>query len=765
MQGNQNLNQGGISTDIKVDLTNCDKEPIHIPGSIQPHGVLFVLQEPELNILQVSNNTFQFFGIHPQQLLNQNLSCLLDAEQMIFLQECLGEKDLQVVNPIELSLKLADKNQPPLLFDAIVHRSPCLILELEPHYTTKNNSFFDFYHLVKVALNQFQNSGTVTDICETIVKYIRQLTGFDRVLIYRFDKEWNGCVIAEDIQAELAPFLGLNYPASDIPQQARELYRQNWLRLIPDVDYHAAEIIPAINPITQSALDMSGAVLRSVSPIHIEYLHNMGVTASMSISILKNKQLWGLIACHHHSPKYVPYEIRTACEFLGQIASAEISNKEDNEDYESRIELKNVLTKLLEYMSIEESLIGGLTEYQPSLLNLVNARGAAIFFEDEYVLLGNTPKIEDIQKLLEWVTHSGNEEIFCTNCLSQFYPEAEKFSDVASGLIALSISKFPKNYILWFKPEVLQTVNWGGNLQKPVEITENGSLRLSPRKSFQLWKETVRLKSLPWKQCEVDAVREFRSAIVGVVLRKAEELARLNVELERSNKELDAFAYIASHDLKEPLRGIHNYSHFLLEDYGKSLTADGVEKLKTLIRLTQRMEDLINSLLHYSRLGRVDLSMQRTNMNNLVNHILDMLRVRLEETRVQIRIPRILPTIDCDRILAGEVFSNLISNALKYNDKAQKWIEIGFIDPEKPGNNQDAIVFYIRDNGIGIKEKHLESIFRIFKRLHGQNKYGGGTGAGLTIVKKIVERHHGKIWVESTYGEGSTFYFTLQGEG
>jgi light-regulated signal transduction histidine kinase (bacteriophytochrome) len=224
--------------------------------------------------------------------------------------------------------------------------------------------------------------------------------------------------------------------------------------------------------------------------------------------------------------------------------------------------------------------------------------------------------------------------------------------------------------------------------------------------------------------------------------------------------------------LKEPLRGIHNYSSFLLEDYANLLNEDGVSKLQTLVRLTQRMEDLIESLLHFSRLGRMELSMQKTNLNELVKNVIDILSISLKD-KVEICIPQPLPFVRCDRIQVNEVFTNLISNAIKYNDKADKWVEIGFLDAVdqlKNKNTQSSedklnqgIVFYVRDNGIGIREKHLNTIFRIFKRLHAPNKYGGGTGAGLTIAKKIVERHNGKIWVESKYGEGSTFYFTLQG--
>jgi light-regulated signal transduction histidine kinase (bacteriophytochrome) len=302
-------------------------------------------------------------------------------------------------------------------------------------------------------------------------------------------------------------------------------------------------------------------------------------------------------------------------------------------------------------------------------------------------------------------------------------------------------------------------VNWGGNPNKPVEVAIDGSLRMSPRKSFDLWQETVQGCALPWKPCEVAAVAELRSLIVGIVLRQAEELASMNFELQRSNEELDSFAYIASHDLKEPLRGIHNYANFLMEDYAEVLNEDGVAKLQTLVRLTQRMEDLINSLLHFSRLGRAELMRQTVNLNELVQQAIATLTIARPQTDVEFRLPQTLPSVECDRAQVNELFTNLISNGIKYNNKVQKWVEIGYVD-----QHLAAPIFYVRDNGIGIRQEHLDKIFQIFRRLHGRDEFGGGTGAGLTIARKIVERHGGRIWVESTPSQGSTFYFTLSAE-
>jgi len=265
------------------------------------------------------------------------------------------------------------------------------------------------------------------------------------------------------------------------------------------------------------------------------------------------------------------------------------------------------------------------------------------------------------------------------------------------------------------------------------------------------------------KAVYADAAGEI-GGLIGVItditeIKKTKQLLeKHNIELEQSNQELDDFAYTVSHDLREPLRGIHNFSAFLMEDYAEKLDYTGKMMLETLSTLSKRLDDQILAILNYSRIGRADLPTEETDMNSLLRDVLDSLQFSLDESHVAVWIPRPLPAVRCDKVRIAEVFQNLISNAIKYNDKIEKWIEIGYNgDETKP-------VFYVRDNGIGIAEKHFKNIFKIFKRLHSKNLYGGGTGAGLTIVKKIIERHGGKIWLLSELSKGSTFYFTLEGE-
>ncbi len=747
--------QAGDFPRASVDLTNCDKEPIHIPGAIQPHGVLLALREPELTLTHVSENAEAILGVPARQLLGTALGELVDPALRGPLEASLRSERLKQHNPLKVMRRVGGEER---FFDGIAHRHQGkLLLELEPSSEKVSVPFLSFYHAVREALSRLRDTRDLQELCEAAVQEIRRLIGFDRVLIYRFDAEWNGSVLAEARDARADPYLGLHFPASDIPRQARELYQLNLLRIVPATQYTPARVLALPEAEAEGPLDLSFSVLRSVSPIHLEYLRNMGAGASMSISLLKEGKLWGLISCTHVSgPRYVPYELRTACEFLGEVVSSLLTAKEGNEDYDQRLRARSLQTVLLERMTREVDFVSGLLEPEPGLLELVHAHGAAIHFQGRTLVVGTAPNDEQLAGLFEWLGTRAGEEVFVTDRLASEYPEAEAFRDVAAGLIAASLSRGRNNSVLWFRPEVVQTVNWSGNPTKPVEVA-NGELWLHPRTSFELWKETVRGRSLPWKPYEVEAAAELRKAIIDVVLQRSEELLKLNTELARSNVELDAFAYAASHDLKEPLRGIHNYTTLVLREVGGSLPEATRSRLDTVVRLTQRMESLINSLLHYSQVGRMELSLRETDLNEVLAQVLELLKPRLEEARMEVRLPRPLPSARCDRVRIAEVFTNLITNALKYNDKADKWVEIGAV----PDGDEARFTFYVRDNGIGIKPEYHEAIFRIFKRLHGRDKFGGGTGTGLTIVKRIIERHEGRLWLESTPGQGSTFFFTL----
>jgi two-component system, chemotaxis family, sensor kinase Cph1 len=747
-------------------------EAVHLASSIQPHGVLCVLRQPGLIVQQVSANVQNYFDIAPEELLEQPLAVLLGESAVAAIQQAVARIEDCAGRLSQAALRLSGQQQ---AFSATLHRrADCIILELEPVLPSGLPSL-QLHTAVKQTIAQLRQVPDLTDFLQLAALQVQQLTGFDRVVIYQFDAQGAGEVVAEAKHSDLPTYLGLHYPATDIPESVRMLYRHGMVRYIPDLEAPFVELIP-----DQPLPDLSLTVLRSVDTCCVEYHRNMGLAAILVMALVQGETLWGLVSCHHRTPKFVPYELRESCEVLAQLIASELAHKVNVEELNYLTKLRSLQSEFIQSIAQADDFRQALAHPAPRLLDLVGAQGAAVCLGNEMTLVGTTPSQEQIQALLHWIetvlpqiqpAQSAANALFHTDSLPKLYPEAAAFQDSASGLLMLQISKVRRYSILWFRPEVLQTVNWAGNPSASLSVAVDGAVTLCPRTSFKQWQEIVRFTALPWKNCELENALDLRSAIVGIVLKKADELAQMNQELERSVRELDSFAYAASHDLKEPLRGIHNFSNLLLKGYADVLDEVGQSRLHTLIRLTRRMESLIDALLKLSRLSHAELHRQPTDLNQSVQQVLEDLRTGHPDLPTDIRIPRLLPTVNCDPILVEEVLANLISNAVKYNDKSQPWIELGYLEaddqqPEQPQSvaptDLPPLALYVRDNGIGIRERHLNSVFRLFKRLHEQHLYGGGTGAGLAITKKIIERHGGQLWVASTSGEGSTFYFTLE---
>ena len=457
--------------DQPITLTNCDREPIHIPNAIQPHGICLIFNEEDWQITQISDNTQLLLGYLPDELLNQSLNKLLNVEGLNTITQCLT-RDFEAINP--LNLKVLNSQQETINFYGILHRSldNLLILELETFNKNETYDSFQFYQLTRHLLTKIQNVSNICTLSQLVAEEIREITGFDRVMVYRLDQDDSGEIIAETKRTDLPSFLGLRYPDSDIPKQAKELYRLNKIRLIPDINYQPAALIPSISPLTQTSPDLSFSVLRSVSPLHIEYLQNMKVGASMSISLLKNNQLWGLISCHHQTPKYQSYYIQTFCELIGQLMSMELTNKEEQENLIDKIQLKNLLSDFVESIAESGDFVDVLSQNQEVLLQLLKAGGAAIISHNSIMLLGKTPSENQIYELIDWVIPCLQNNLYYTDSLPKIYPQAEQFKELASGIIVTSITKLQRNFIIWFRPEVIQSVNWGGNPDKQKNIDE-----------------------------------------------------------------------------------------------------------------------------------------------------------------------------------------------------------------------------------------------------------------------------------------------------
>lgn len=724
--------------EISNDLVACNSEPIHIPGSIQPHGLLIALEENNYNIIEYSSNI---------DLENPTLESIFGNAIAKQIRLDLSKKTLT-----QTALFLRRIEYKGNLYNVLAHiHKSVIILELERDIGPSERSFFDLYPHLHAFINNLQNAKTVEQACEVAAREVRRLTGYGRALVYRFDTDWHGEVVAEDVQDERLPSLiGHHFPGSDIPAQARELYRLNRIRIIPDAGYKAVPLVRAPGNKRREPLDLAFSTLRSVSPVHVEYMKNMETWSSMSVSIIVDGKLWGLIACHNTTPKMVSFDLRTACEFIGQFLSPHIVAYERSTDFSRRINLKAINSRLLALMTAGSSYVNVLERNKSDLLNLMAATGAAIVLPEKIVLIGKTPSEKDVTELVHFIADK-NLEIFDTSSLPNEFPDALSYKDLASGVVAISISKLHNSYILWFRPEVLQTVKWSGDPRK----SQDADGRIHPRKSFETWKEIVHLKSLPWTPGEIEAAVELRNSVVGVVLKRAEELASLTEELEESNKELESFSYTVSHDLRAPFRHIVGYSELLKENEYKSLTERGRHYLDTIIESGRFAGQLVDNLLSFSRMAKLPMEVHDIDLNAILDDVLK--EIKAGEPNVE-RIRWMLspmPKVSGDPVLLKLVFVNLLANAVKYTRPiAQPVIEIS----HKLEENED--IFSIKDNGIGFDMAYADKLFGVFQRLHKMEEFEG-TGIGLANVKRIVTRHGGRVWAASKKNEGAEFFFSL----
>lgn len=493
---------------------------LHELQQIQAHGLLLILHPSSLTVLQVSLNTVAALALPPQAMLGRTLESLLDRAQVDQLKHWLiDDHRLDQMNPVKLRFPKGDGDYSE--FDAVFHRSAdgFLVLELEPGASYDTIPFLKFYHLAQTSIHQLEASASLPDLFQVVVQEVCRVTGFDRVMLYRFDHDGHGEVVAEKKQPEMEAYLGLHYPESDIPRSARQIFLSNSIRVIRDAAAPAVDLYPRQNPITHQPTDLTRSILRSADPCHLQYLHNMGVSASLTISLIRDGQLWGLIACHHRTPKYVPYELRKVCEFLGRMIFAEISIRADAIDHQDGTRLAQAQSALVQAMAATDCFVEGLVNQDANLINLVNAQGAAIYFGDRWTTLGQTPPETMLAQLVNWLAETVTDEVFYTDTLPGIYAEAKPFKATSSGLLAIPISK--TSFVLWFRPEVLQTVTWGGDPHHAYEIQEiSDKMCLRPRQSFQLWQEIVRLKSQPWQAEEIKAALELQKAIVNTVLRQ-----------------------------------------------------------------------------------------------------------------------------------------------------------------------------------------------------------------------------------------------------
>jgi chemotaxis family two-component system sensor kinase Cph1 len=742
-----------VNRDI-VNLTNCEQEPIHIPGSIQPHGFLLGLKGDELAIDFCSGNISGFTGLIHTEVLGRTFNDVFGSGAVLQFNDYVKQGLMLSSTLLQLSLAGSD-------YLCTLHKSSDIyVLEAEPVNTDALQASA-VYNQTSQFLNYMHDTHTLKELCELVAKGTREITGYDRVMIYRFDNDYNGEVFAEAKRDDLEPFLGLHYPHTDIPRQARELYMRNLLRIIVDINYTPVPVY-TIDDAPSKNLDMSMSILRSTSPIHVQYLHNIGVGASLTISLIHQKKLWGLIACHHYSgSKNLTPAVRLSAQLQGHFITSQIALRQSNEEYEisrkTAIALEKVNTLTLNQPEDFNALV-----QQPEMLQVCNAAGVSVIFNGAVYKHGLTPTNEEILLLGNWLPVRGTS--FYTDKLIDLLPDQTLLCTTTSGVIYHSLSN--DNCIIWYRPETQTEVNWAGDPNKAIIKDEKG---LSPRNSFALWKEVVNCRSKPWLEPELETASAYAHSLqrqinLLLITQEEEKYRKLSELLKETNSELENINWISTHDLQEPLRKIQLISSRILtkEQHIPETVQDSIKRMNA---SAQRMQTLLVDILKYTRLKHTEDSFQEVDLNAMLDDVKHDLAEAISETFATIT-DEALPPVNGIPFLLKQLFSNLISNSIKYAapDRSPAIVITSqqpvSYSPEDPGQYT---VISVADNGMGFEQAYAESIFNIFTRLHAVSDFKG-SGVGLALCKKIMQNHNGYITAASEPGTGTVMniYFPLK---
>lgn len=709
-----------------VDLANCEDEPIHMPGSIQPHGALMILSS-DGELLSRSANFVAITGVDPVigeivrgDLFSDSVSALIDEA-------------LPSSGRWENSTETWIDGQ---FFDVIAHIHQGLVyVEFEPR-EPGTASFTEFALSAQRIIRQMQLHDDLYTLMTSVVTEVRRITGFDRIMAYRFNPDLSGEVIAEAHREDLVSYLGQRYPASDIPAQARRLYIQNPIRMIVDVAYEPSAMVPGSHPHRDQNFDMSHCALRSVSPVHCEYLTNMGVHGSMSISLVVDGQLWGLFSCHHMSPKHLSHPIRMFFQIISQASSAIVQRLEaikGSEQLHTAAERRNQLM----LMAMEsDDLLQSLANPNSNVSQLVQCDAAAVLLGGRILCTGQDCA-EAATTVARVLQQMDDFDVYQTDAWSQNHECRIDFP----GVMAVRFHKPENGWVIWFRHEEVRTIRWGGKPEKIIKVGPLGP-RLTPRGSFEAWEEVVRGRSPAWSAVDEQIADALRRELIEYSLHRASEVDEMRRRL----------IAMLGHDLRNPLQSISMAASML-----SSSDARTTQLRKHITHSSGRMERLIMQILDMSRLQAglgITVNPVPTDLSALVSDIVaesDMaFRNQAIEANVQADVHA---NIDPDRY--AQLIANLLSNARHhgtpgYPIRLELRAEAGQIE------------LNIRNHAEPMSTASLDGLFTPFKQSSGSDRNRGGLGIGLYICQAIAVAHGGTLTATQSNDGEITFTQRLQ---
>ncbi len=730
------------------DVDNCSDEPVHLIGTLQGFGCLIGFDKETQEIAFYSEETSRILQVDSHILQLGKWTDLKDLSSKLF-----STDNWFKINHNESVLELHETIGSQKYVFNFQNTERFILAEIEA--LNMNDPESRFYEQTIDFVNESNRVSNLRSFADLFASLLKELTDYDRVMVYRFDKDYNGEVFAESKNKDFESFYGLHYPHTDIPVQARELYKRKQLRLLADVNAEDQNILTNIEGLKSSDIDLSMMTLRSVSPVHLQYLKNMGVTATLTISIMLDKQLWGLIACHHHSPKVLSYQKRKEALLQTQLFSSQIQRWEAYEEYQKVQEKEHI------YQSILEEVMKGNDKFEAAtssayFIGLTESDGGAVIRNGNIYSFGDTPDDSKILEIQKWMQEK-NERVFLSDEFSKHTDLAFDIKDVASGVLYYSFDSSSESAMIWFRKQLSEGVLWGGR-------QEDSADHLTPRNSFDAWEEEVSGRSAEWHSHQIQAGLRLGSFLEKEVFitslkEQKQQLERAADQLQSKNEELSQFNWISSHDMKEPLRKIRMFiDQIRFEE--ERLSDDQKNYFERLDRSAMRMQKLIADLLDYSKLSKEE-AFKLESITEIIEELND--HYQSEDVPFEINLDR-LPDAQIVRFQIKQLFANLMSNSIKFRKKDQllkisiKKQQLGAREVEKYHLNKKLDYFKIiySDNGIGFEKEYNDQIFEVFQRLHAQKKFEG-TGIGLAICKKVAASHSGEIFAEGEPGKGVTF--------
>ena len=739
------------------NFERCEDEPIHIPESVQSYGFLIAFSYKDLKIEIVSENCNSIFA---DEIIGENFLDILssDSDERTFLEETFDRVSASKIRlPIQLHLKGALlKAGEEIDYLAVVYDSgDHYVVELEP--ATKFRDVYSAEQFIKLysmsIAPRFKEMTSLGEMAREMVSTIRYLTNMDRVVLYKFNEDYSGKVIAEAKAEDMESYQDLYFPASDIPKQARELYKTNWVRLVPDTELPPARLVPSAEESGRERLDLSRSLLRTFSPIHLQYIRNQGLRASFSISLVTDGELYGLISCHHREACYIPQNVRLQCENLSQLFSWHLLAKEEEIAKRKKDVTDKAVDAMLDKIGPANPISRVVKSGERAFLNALNSTGFVYYSQYETISLGSTLPIELIKDIFSKAVSEGGFP-YTNDSLYDDYPEAREHG--IAGIMIIPLFEKKQYFTAWFRKETHRVQKWIGADDEKSEDAPKAE-RLKPRSAFTIHTRTIEGRSTAFDRTDIDTANRLNRMFLVYALDVQERMHISIQELEKQDNYRNEFLATLAHELRNPLGPIMSGASIL-----ETVDDDKTRKRVTAIinRQAEYMSKLINDLMDVSRItrGKVKLEFERLSIQDVLSDSLEIVEQQVKSKKHDITVNCLEEdvTVYGDKARLSQIFSNIIHNAAKYTKESGKIV----VDIRKEGVT---IVVSVKDNGMGIPEDRLKDVFNMFTQIEAHSTHTkGGLGIGLTLVSKLVALHHGEVSVMSEgIDKGSTFEVRL----